>query len=45
MFKVVLNVGFICLNIDGIVVFGGCIFCFWMGLGDFVGDKRDFLKV
>lgn len=45
VFKVALNAGFTCPNIDGTVASGGCTFCSWMGSGDFAGDKRDSLKV
>ncbi|WP_425393918.1 TIGR01212 family radical SAM protein [Acholeplasma granularum] len=45
VFKVSLNGGFTCPNIDGTVASGGCTFCSWMGSGDFAGDKRDPLKV
>ncbi|HHX76708.1 MAG TPA: TIGR01212 family radical SAM protein, partial [Acholeplasmataceae bacterium] len=41
VFKVALNAGFTCPNIDGTVASGGCTFCSWMGSGDFAGDKRD----
>lgn len=44
VFKVALNAGFTCPNIDGTVASGGCTFCSWMGSGDFAGDKRDSLK-
>lgn len=45
VFKVALNAGFTCPNIDGTVASGGCTFCSWMGSGDFAGNKRDSLKV
>lgn len=41
VFKVVLDGGFDCLNWDGIVVYGGCIFCSVVGFGDFVGNWVD----
>ena len=44
VFKVALNAGFTCPNIDGTVASGGCTFCSWMGSGDFAGDKHDPLK-
>ncbi len=44
VFKIALNAGFTCPNIDGTVASGGCTFCSWMGSGDFAGDKRDSLK-
>ncbi|VEU82843.1 coproporphyrinogen III oxidase [Acholeplasma hippikon] len=45
VFKIALNAGFTCPNIDGTVASGGCTFCSWMGSGDFAGDKHDPLKV
>ncbi len=45
VFKIALNAGFTCPNIDGTVARGGCTFCSWMGSGDFAGDKHDPLKV
>lgn len=44
VFKVALNAGFTCPNIDGTVASGGCTFCSWMGSGDFAGDKHDSLQ-
>ncbi|WP_162150675.1 TIGR01212 family radical SAM protein [Acholeplasma equifetale] len=44
VFKISLNGGFTCPNIDGTVASGGCTFCSWMGSGDFAGNKRDPLK-
>lgn len=44
VFKIALNGGFTCPNIDGTVASGGCTFCSWMGSGDFAGDKHDSLK-
>lgn len=41
VFKVFINVGFICLNIDGSFGYGGCIYCSKEGLGDFVGNFKD----
>ena len=38
VFKVSLNAGFSCPNIDGTVGFGGCIYCSKLGSGDFAGD-------
>jgi len=45
VFKIALNAGFTCPNIDGTVASGGCTFCSWMGSGDFAGDKHDPLPV
>jgi uncharacterized protein len=44
VFKIPLNGGFTCPNIDGTVATGGCTFCSYMGSGDFAGDKRKPLK-
>lgn len=41
VFKVSLNAGFSCPNIDGTVGFGGCIYCSNSGSGDFAGNKND----
>lgn len=41
VFKVSLNAGFSCPNIDGTVGFGGCIYCSNSGSGDFAGDIHD----
>ena len=40
VFKVSLNAGFTCPNIDGTKGFGGCIYCSNLGSGDFAGDKN-----
>ena len=50
VFKVSLNAGFSCPNIDGTVGFGGCIYCSKSGSGDFAGNIEDdivtqFIKV
>ena len=45
VFKIALNGGFTCPNIDGTVATGGCTFCSYMGSGDFAGYKLDSLKV
>src|SRR5690606_9847189 len=45
VFKIALNAGFTCPNIDGTVASGGCTFCSWMGSADFAGDKHDPLPV
>ncbi|HIR48719.1 MAG TPA: TIGR01212 family radical SAM protein [Candidatus Faecimonas gallistercoris] len=44
VFKVSLNAGFTCPNIDGTVGRGGCIYCSKMGSGEFAGNKEDSLK-
>ena len=44
VFKISLNGGFTCPNIDGKVGYGGCTFCH-SGSGDFAGNKFDPLKV
>lgn len=38
VFKVALNAGFTCPNIDGTKGVGGCIYCSSSGSGDFAGD-------
>lgn len=40
VFKIMLNAGFTCPNIDGTVATGGCTFCSYMGSGDFAGNKK-----
>lgn len=44
VFKVSLNAGFSCPNIDGTVGFGGCIYCSKSGSGEFAGNKEDELE-
>lgn len=44
VFKIPLNGGFTCPNIDGKVSYGGCTFCH-SGSGDFAGNKYDSLSV
>lgn len=44
VFKVSLNAGFSCPNIDGTVGYGGCIYCSKSGSGEFAGNKKDDLK-
>ena len=39
VFKVSLNGGFTCPNIDGTKGYGGCTYCSSMGSGDFAGDE------
>lgn len=45
VFKISLNGGFTCPNIDGTVASGGCTFCSFMGSGDFAGNKLDPLSI
>ena len=40
VFKVSLNAGFSCPNLDGKVGYGGCIYCSRSGSGEFGGDKN-----
>ncbi len=40
VFKVSLNGGFTCPNIDGTVGYGGCIYCSQSGSGEFGGNKE-----
>ena len=40
VFKVSLNGGFTCPNIDGTVGYGGCIYCSALGSGEFAGDRN-----
>ena len=41
VFKVSLNAGFSCPNIDGTVGYGGCIYCSKSGSGEFAGNKLE----
>lgn len=41
VFKISLNAGFSCPNIDGTVGTGGCIYCSNLGSGEYAGDKND----
>lgn len=41
VFKVSLNGGFTCPNIDGKSGYGGCIYCSKLGSGEFGGNKED----
>ena len=41
IFKVSLNAGFTCPNIDGTVGFGGCIYCSKSGSGEFAGNPLE----
>lgn len=44
IFKVSLNAGFTCPNIDGTKGFGGCIYCSASGSGEFAGNPKDNIK-
>ena len=44
VFKVSLNAGFTCPNIDGTKGFGGCIYCSKTGSGEFAGKPKDSIK-
>ena len=41
VFKVSLNAGFSCPNIDGTVGTGGCIYCSKLGSGEYAGNKNE----
>ena len=41
VFKVMINAGFTCPNIDGTVGYGGCTFCSTKGSGDLAGEPSD----
>lgn len=41
VFKVSLNAGFTCPNIDGTIGTGGCIYCSKTGSGEFAGNVKD----
>ena len=41
VFKVSLNAGFTCPNIDGTVGVGGCIYCSNLGSGESAGNSKD----
>lgn len=43
IFKVPLNAGFTCPNLDGTKGTGGCTYCSASGSGDFAGDPKDSL--
>lgn len=45
IFKVSLNAGFTCPNLDGTKGFGGCTYCSDIGSGDFAGNPQEPLKV
>lgn len=44
VFKVSLNGGFTCPNIDGTKGYGGCIYCSKSGSGEFAGNPKDNLR-
>lgn len=44
VFKVSLNGGFSCPNLDGRIGYGGCIYCSKSGSGEFGGNKEDSLE-
>lgn len=44
VFKVSLNAGFSCPNIDGKVGYGGCIYCSKTGSGEYAGNINDSLE-
>ena len=44
VFKVSLNAGFTCPNIDGTVGKGGCIYCSKTGSGEFAGNVKDSIE-
>ena len=44
VFKVSLNGGFSCPNLDGRIGYGGCIYCSKSGSGEFGGDKENSLE-
>lgn len=41
VFKVSINAGFTCPNIDGTIGYGGCSYCSKEGSGDFAGNPND----
>ena len=41
VFKVSINAGFTCPNIDGSISRGGCTYCSKEGSGDFAGNPKD----
>ncbi len=41
VFKVSINAGFTCPNIDGTIGYGGCTYCSKEGSGDFAGNPKD----
>ena len=45
IFKVSLDAGFSCPNIDGTVGYAGCIYCSKTGSGEFAGNKNESIDV
>lgn len=45
VFKISLDAGFSCPNIDGTVGYNGCIYCSKLGSGEFAGDKTEPIEV
>ena len=45
VFKVSLDAGLSCPNIDGTVGYGGCIYCSKTGSGEFAGNKNESVKI
>ena len=45
VFKVSLDAGFSCPNIDGTVGYNGCIYCSKFGSGEFAGNKNEPIEV
>ncbi len=45
IFKISLNGGFSCPNLDGTVGSGGCIFCSKLGSGEYGGKSTDDIKI
>lgn len=45
VFKVSLDAGFSCPNIDGTVGYNGCIYCSKLGSGEFAGNKNEPIEV
>lgn len=43
VFKVSLNAGLTCPNLDGKVGYGGCIYCSKLGSGEYAGNKEESL--
>lgn len=44
VFKISLNGGFSCPNLDGTKGYGGCIYCSKSGSGDFAGNQQDSIQ-
>ena len=45
VFKISLNGGFTCPNLDGTKGYGGCIYCSKSGSGDFAGNREESIAV